>query len=331
MTRLSQDFDAARKLCAAFAVSALALSCGRSEKAAPGAGPGPAAAGTPATSAPAAEAGPIIRDTPEPNHPPFFGLRAARGAAVDSRGRIWVADFEHAAVRIFDAAGGYLGGWGSRGDGVYQLKDPCGIAARRDDVYVADTWNGRVLHFSLQGRSLGKAPGDFYGPRGVAVGGDGRVWIADTGNDRIVVCDKDLSNPKLFGGKAGSGPEELASPVGIAVGPSGRVYVADSGNRRIQVLDADGKFRTRLAFKGWGPNTEPYLEVDDQENIYASDPAGQAVVELDSGGHERKRWTQDDAGRKFAKPTGLALDQKARTLYVVNTDTDTIATLKLAK
>ncbi len=326
--RSSHDFGAGRRLIASLAIAALALGCRKSEKpAASMTAAGPAAA----TPAPSAEAGPSIRDTPEANRPPFSGLRAARGAAVDDRGRLWVTDFEHAAIRLFDASGGFLGGWGSRGDGPYQLKDPCGIAIHGDDVYVADTWNGRVLHFSLAGRALGKAPGDFYGPRGIAVAPDGRVWIADTGNERIVICDRDLTNPRLITKKEGSGPEDLSSPVGIATGASGRVYVADTGNRRIQVLDADGKFRTRLPFKGWGPNTEPYLAVDDEENIFASDPAGQAVVMLDKNGRELKRWTEDSAGRKFAKPTGLALDRKKGTLYVVNTDSDTIATLKLQK
>jgi DNA-binding beta-propeller fold protein YncE len=318
-----------RGMCLPAAFAAVALSCGRAEK--------PPARASTAASPAASAATPTdarsearIREAPEGNLPPFSGLRAARGAAVDGRKRLWVTDFEHAAIRIYDPSGGYLGGWGSRGDGTYQLKDPCGIAIRGEDVYIADTWNGRIVHFSLAGGFLGKAPGDFYGPRGVAAAPDGRVWISDTGNNRIVACQKDLSDPKRFGTK-GEGPEQLSSPIGIAAGPSGRIYVADSGNRRIQVLDADGNFKARLAFQGWGPNTEPYLQVDDEENIYASDPSNQAVVELDQSGKQLRRWTEDDAGHKFAKPTGLALDHKSQILYVVNTDNDTIATLKLSR
>ena len=309
--------------------AALAFSCGRRERAAAPAG---AAAEKSPAAAPAGPAGggaPVIRTVPEPNRPPFSGLSGARGIARDGQGRLWVADFEHGAIRIFDDAGGYLGGWGTRGDGTYQLKDPCGVAIHGEDVYVADTWNGRVLRFSLAGEARGKAPGDFYGPRGIAVAPDGKVWVADTGNARIVALDADLTNPKYFGKKPGSGPEELSSPIGIAVGPSGRVYVADSANRRVQILDASGAFRSRFEVKGWGPNTEPYLAADAQENLYASDPGTQSVLKLDRNGRETKRWTTDDAGKKFSRPTGVALDEKKGVLYVSNTDMDAIVTLKL--
>lgn len=312
------------------ALLAGALACRRSEgpsggpSDSPPSGAGKAAPATPAT----ADREPVIRESAETGKPPFRGIRAARDAAVDDRGRIWVTDFEHSAIRLFDPAGGSLGGWGTRGDGRHQVKDACGIAVRGDSVYVADTWNGRVTRFSLAGAWQGKAPGDFYGPRGVAVAPDGRVWIADTGNGRIVVCEKDLSNPRYYG-KKGDGPDQFSSPVGIAAGPSGRIYIADSVNGRVQVLEPDGRGRSRFPVRGWGPNTEPYLEVDDSETIYATDPAGQTVVALDSGGRERKRWTEDDAGRRFARPTGIALDRKKRVLYVVNTDNDVVSTLKL--
>ena len=325
----SHHCAAARGMLAAAAV-ALLLCCRKSEAPGP-----PAAAGHPAgapqAAAPAAPSGEgaSIRDAAEPNRPPFSGFHGARGIALDGRGRVWLLDFEHAAVSVYDTGGGFHGGWGGKGDGPYQLKDPCGIAVRGEDVYVADTWNGRVTRFTLAGAFQGKAPGDFYGPRGVAVAPDGRVWIADTGNDRAVVCEKDLSGPKYFG-KKGDGPDQFSSPVGIAVGPSGHVYVADSANRRIQVIDADGRFRSRIPVKGWGPNTEPYVQVDARENLYVTDPAEQAVIELDRNGKEIKRWTADDAGKKFSRPTGIALDEKNGVLWVVNTDLDTIVKLKLS-
>jgi len=97
------------------------------------------------------------------------------------------------------------------------------------------------------------------------------------------------------------------------------------------VLEPDGAFKSHFDFPSWASNSEPYLDVDEGENIYATDPAGQAVVKLDRNGKELQRWTQDDAGRKFARPTGIALDQKNGVLYVVNTDIDTVGTLKLTK
>jgi len=243
---------------------------------------------------------------------------------------VWVLDFGHASVRLFDGAGGLLGGWGGRGEANHGLNDPCGIATHGDDLYVADTWNGRVVRLDRRGNWKGRTPPDFllYSPRGVAVGADGRVWVADSGNNRVLVCDADLTNPRSFGAK-GAGPEEFSNPVGIAVGPSGNVYVADSNNRRVQVLDPSGRFVRRFAVDGWGPSIEPYLEVGSDETLYMTIPEADAVAEVSSDGRERRRWTVDAGGAKFERPTGLALDRKSRVLYVVNTDTSSVSRMPL--
>ena len=66
----------------------------------------------------------------------------------------------------------------------------------------------------------------------MAVAADGSVWVADTGNNQLIVYGPALTQPRTLG-KKGSGPGEFSGPVGIAAGPSGSVYVADVMNRRI--------------------------------------------------------------------------------------------------
>jgi DNA-binding beta-propeller fold protein YncE len=320
-----------RRLAFLLAVLLAATSCGKDkEKPSAHAGEQPAPGSPAPTETAAPERRPTILARAAPNQVPYSGLNGPRGATLDDKGRLWVANFGKSEIWIFDPAGGYLGGWGNRGLGDSQFKDPCAIAVRGDDVYVADTWNGRVALFSTSGQWKARAPGDFYGPRGIAAAPDGKVWIADTGNQRLAVCEKNLSNRRFFG-KRGSGPEEFQSPVGVAVGGDGSVYVADAENRRIQILDSEGHFKTRWKFSGWGPNTEPYLAVDADGSVYATDPAAGAVVLLNNKGSEVRRWTVDDAGKKFELPTGIALDSKGRTLYVVNTNGNTIVRLNLSK
>lgn len=286
------------------------------------------AAPTPAP--PAASLAPKFSDKPDAGKGPFGGLAHARALALDANGRIWIADFGNAAVKLFDANGGLFGGWGGPGDGTYAMKDPCGIAVKGDDVYVADTWRTGVERFSAAGQLKGKANAGLYAPHGVAVAADGRVFIADSGNNRLVVCDADLANPQSIG-KSGAGAEEFAAPTGVAIGPSGNVYVTDTGNKRIQVLDGQGRFKARWKFNGWGTNAEPYLDVDSDETVYVSDPIGQALVRLDKNGREIKRWTADDEGRKFVRPTGVAVDRKGRVVYVVSTDGSFVSKIKLEK
>lgn len=315
-------------LALALALTACGLACRKTEK--PSATAGQPAGPPPTPTAPPVQM-PSIRETAETGGKPFSGLLSPRDAAVDRNGRVWVLDFGHAAVRLFDGKGGWLGGWGGKGNIDHALNDPCGIAIHGDDLYVADTWNGRVVRLDLNGNFKGKTPPNylFYSPRGVAVAPDGRVWIADSGNNRVLLCEADLSNPRSFGQK-GPGPEEFSNPVGIAVGPSGRVYVADSNNKRVQVLDANGRFVRRFAFNGWGPSVEPYIEVGADETLYLTSPEVDAVVEMSRDGREKRRWTTDGDGKKLERPTGLAINRATRTLYIVNTDTSSVSRLDLS-
>jgi DNA-binding beta-propeller fold protein YncE len=246
---------------------------------------------------------------------------------VDDRGRLWVADFGHSRLRVFDANGGYLGGWGGRGSGEFGFRELCGVAIRGEDLYVADTWNGRVQAFTIAG-VLRASAGELYGPRGVAIAPDRRVWVADTGNHRVVSYDALLQDRRTVGGR-GSGPGQFSSPVGIAASPSGTIYVADTGNRRIQVLGPDGEPRGSFPFPGWGENAEPHLAADENGTIYASDPASGTVVVLDPEGRVLRRLTVDEDGRKLERPTGIALDSKNRILYVINSGNSSVSRIRL--
>ena len=282
---------------------------------------------------------PAAGETVEPEEPPTILAKAAAGklpfadlkepldAAVDEKGRLWVADFGHSRLRLYDAAGGYLGGWGGRGDGHYGLRELCGVAAHGGTLYVADTWNSRVQAYGLDG-AWKASVGGTYGPRGVAVGPDGRVWVSDTGNHRVVSYDASLTLLAEVG-KKGTGASEFDSPVGIAVSASGTVYVADVGNRRIQRLDAKGSFQTPWPFPGWTSWCEPHLEMDDDGTLYATDPTAGAVLGLDASGRVVRTFLADGEGRKFSRPSGLALNRKTRTLYVVNAASNDIGAVKL--
>lgn len=272
---------------------------------------------------------PSFAEAPAAGAPPYAGLREPRGAALDGRGRLWVADFGNSRLRVFDPSGGYLGGWGGKGSTTYGFNNPAAVAVAGDTVYVADTWNGRVEAFSLAGEPKAAASG-LYGPRGVAVGPGGAVFVADTGNNRLMIYDASLKQGRVAG-SAGAGPEQFSDPVGVAAGASGAIYVADVGNRRVQILDGQGKFVRRWSVPGWATPGEPSLAVGRDDTVYVSDPVGGSVFALTRDGRLLRTWTSDDLGRKLSAPTGLALDERARALYVVDKAANTVSRLSLAE
>jgi hypothetical protein len=283
----------------------------------------------PATGPPAEEPEepPAFRSSPRPGSAPFARLKEPRAVAVDGRGRLWVTDFGNSRIRVFDQDGGSLGGWGGRGSGHHGLREPSGISIRGDRVVVADTWNGRVALFDVDGGWKGSVEG-FFGPRGVALDPAGRIWVADTGNHRVLVYD-DLGKPPVTLGGQGSGPLQFSSPVGIAVGPSGRVYVADTGNARIQVLEASGKFRSVIPVSRWSGPIEPQVAVDRAERLYVVSPSTDEVLAFDPAGTPLWSRGLDDDGRKLALPVGIAVDEGRGRLWVVNAGNGSVTSISL--
>ena len=68
---------------------------------------------------------------------------------------------------------------------------------------------------------------------GMAVDGDGNLWVADTYNDRIQVFNENGDFLFLFG-VTGKEIGKFVSPQDIKISDNGVVYVADTGNGRVQ-------------------------------------------------------------------------------------------------
>jgi uncharacterized protein (TIGR03663 family) len=264
------------------------------------------------------------------------------GIAVDSRGRIYVADTLNHRVQVYDDDGDLVRSIGEFGDGEEQFNEPRGLAVdEQNNLYVADTWNARIVKISPSGEWLdtwgsgtqdmgnGRTatitdgseeenldnPLGFFGPRGIAVDSEGRVFIADTGNKRIVVTD-DEGDYLYQWGSAGSEPGQFNEPTGISIDASGLVYVADTWNGRVQVFEQDSEgvvpplpFMT-WRVSGWSANTydDPSIAVSPEGQVYVSIPARRQVLAATSTGETIVRW--GGAGGDMASlqsPSGLAV------------------------
>jgi DNA-binding beta-propeller fold protein YncE len=123
-------------------------------------------------------------------------------------------------------------------------------------------------------------------PSDVLVGPQGRIYVVDSGNRRILVYSS--AGKYLFSfATEGNGPGELASPVGIAVAKDGRVLVADRGNKKIQIYNRDGGFVKEILTKVDGKEYTPIdVAVDSAEKriyVSVSSPFHQLFI-LDNNG-----------------------------------------------
>jgi hypothetical protein len=147
---------------------------------------------------------------------------------------------------------------GPTGIAVYNVAT---IGAPLLGFYVADTGNNRVLFFQSdvtlhnalrvygQGGDFttttankgGISASSLSGPTGVAVDPNGGLYVADTGNHRVlhyppggVVADQVFGQPSFDTATlAGPSPTTLHGPTGVAVTPNGDLLVADAGNVRV--------------------------------------------------------------------------------------------------
>jgi len=257
-------------------------------------------------------------------------LLAPKGLAVDAEGNVYVADSQNHRIQVFDTRGHPLRTWGREGALPGEFKEPWGVAVSPDGlVYVADTWNHRIQVFEPDGTFLrmwgtfGEAPVPsasadlLYGPRDLAFDSQGYLYIADTGNKRILKCDPQGRLIAAVGG-AGSEPGQFQEPVGIAFDANDLLYVADTWNQRIQVLDRDLKYVRSwqvCAWDGMSVVNKPYLAIDRRGSVWATDPEGYRLLRFASDGALLATYGQYGSDLSAMDlPTGIAIDQLGRVL-----------------
>lgn len=105
-------------------------------------------------------------------------------------------------------------------------------------------------------------------PEDLSVTAD-RIYIADTGNKRIVTIDR------MSGESFNFGEEHLQMPSGICVSANGKVYVADRGSSTVEVFDLQGNH-----LKSYGRPDEPTFGTQTQytPTKIAVDPEGLMYV-----------------------------------------------------
>ena len=159
------------------------------------------------------------------------------------------------------------------------LNQPEGVACTEDRLVVADTGNGRIILYSLQGGEPRggaeiKIPQVLY-PIKVSIGSTGDLFILDERQRKVV----HLTREGAFTGYveiSGLPVQGMVVPGGIAVDGKDSLYLLDILGGRVLVLASDGKFQQQIDF----PRDSVFitdLAVDPKGVIFLVDGA-QSVV-----------------------------------------------------
>jgi uncharacterized protein (TIGR03663 family) len=275
-------------------------------------------------------------------------VNSPTGIALSNDGQtIYVVDSANQRIQRFGRDGAFLGAWSAEDDQRMGLGwfDPASqgasdiIVGPDDLIYVADTWNHRIMVLDADGnlvRELGRSgeitdtgnstdpsvsPGLFYGPRSLAIA-DGELYVTDTGNERVQVFASDGTFLRAFGG-TGSEPGQLLEPVGIAIGPDGNVYVADTGNARISVFTKQGEPVAQIPMPNWDGQIgqQSFLRFDASGILYITTPTTGSIQAWN--GTEFVPVQGEGEGGPITAPVGMAIDQDG-TMIVTETSTSRI-------
>ncbi|MGE8282119.1 MAG: gluconolaconase [Stenotrophomonas sp.] len=218
---------------------------------------------------------------------------------------------------------GFADGQGSSA----RFNTPSGIALdAHGNLYVADTGNHAIRRVTPQGQ-VSTVAGDgtpgfadgaaaqarFNGPMGVAVGADGRVYVADTWNDRIRVIAADGSVSTLAGGALPGWADGMGAmarfdtPTDLQFDSHGNLWVADLQNNALRTIASNGMVNTRIGIPHgervlWGPMS---LAITHDDVVYVGERLSGRVVQLSPHGHIVAVAGND--AQRFARPAGLAL------------------------
>lgn len=91
----------------------------------------------------------------------------------------------------------------------------------------------------ISGQSLSTGP--FRSPEDLFITTDSQIYVADTGNNRIVVLDEEAVTARTIETFMNDGQSDhFLAPQGLFVRTNGNLLVADTGNKRIVELTKDG-------------------------------------------------------------------------------------------
>ena len=186
--------------------------------------------------------------------------------AVDRDGTVYVADFYNDSISVFTPDGEFIrrfpdpyaptgkGSSGNDGGGIAVTA----VAVADGQVYATDAY--QVFVFTVEGelvRQFGRPGGGPDGldrPGGIAVDRDGRIYVSDSNQNRVIAFSPE-GEPLWVTGRPVQGLQEetdnpFVLPRGLSVMRDGSILVADPLGQQLVKMNGDGKVVASYGVRG---------------------------------------------------------------------------------
>jgi DNA-binding beta-propeller fold protein YncE len=202
-----------------------------------------------------------------------------------------------------------------------------GLNSKRGQIM----YNSSMLSASTYGER-GSGPGEFLEPIDIVADTEGHVFVADTGNNRVVHLI--YNSKKNFLEPVGnvqlpSRISQLKAPSGVDVDYSGNLYIADRDNNRIICTDYSGNVKSEISEIQQGKSLllPTAIAVTDKNDkwlyykrsfLFVIDANGQRLFKLSPSGQQLAEITAEDIPFKNATFRDIAVDFYTN-VYVTDT------------
>lgn len=166
----------------------------------------------------------------------------------DARGRLYVADTHNHRTAIYELRGNDARLVGELSE---QIRKPEGVLAHPNGrVYVTGAGSGNIVAY-LSGRVVAEQ-GGLSAPHDVELAPNGDIWVADAGNNRMLLMSPDLKIRRELSGA----PYNFSGQRYLDVASNGTLIIADKYTHSVKVITGDGALLATIGDGrgGRGPN-----------------------------------------------------------------------------
>lgn len=178
------------------------------------------------------------------------------GLAVDKDGRLYVADMKNHRLQVFDRDGKFVGFFPGEGKAKVLFSSPAALTIKNNLLYVTDVYLCKVFVFDLEGSKVlefgerGSEKGQFKYPNGVEADSKGNIYVADSGNNRVQVFDREGKFRRQFDGTGKGIKVGYASPRGMYLFDDEILLTMANMSSQLWATDLKGQVYYRFGTKG---------------------------------------------------------------------------------